>query len=105
MARLRDPAFRAELLAYAIRKRARERAIRRYVAAGARPLAFRGPTSRFIYVIHQDTHPASLGQWRITTIDCTDGQPWGHTVPGAFDACLREAAQDGADITQTIPIR
>jgi hypothetical protein len=104
MARSRDPGFRRVLLAAALRRRDRERMIRRHVAAGPRPLAFRGPDSRFIWLIHQDTHPSTLGRWRITTIDTTDGLPWGHVVPGEFSDCLREAAQDGADIAAPVPI-
>ena len=49
------------------------------------------PFGDMAVVVHRDTYPETLGQWRVTRFD--GSEPAGHTVPGTFAEALKECQE------------
>lgn len=88
--------FRRMQLQMALKRRDRNRVIRRLCAA-PRPVAFRA--SWGFAVIHGDTRRP--GCWRATWLD-HEREPTGHVEPDTYRRALEIAAQDGADLNAEV---
>lgn len=88
--------FRRTQLPLALKRRDRNRIIRRLCAA-PRPIAFR--TSWGFAVVHMDTRRP--GCWRATWLD-SEHEPSGHAEADTYRSALERAAQEGADLTSEV---
>lgn len=75
------------------------RALRAALATSPRPCAFR--TRGGTAVIHSNTHPGHVGDWRVSFLD-RDEQPSGHADAGDFADALEIAYRAGADFNSEV---